>query len=333
MSKACILGTGAWGTALGQVLADNGYDVMMYGIVPNQVNDINAHRNTQYFNDHVFPESLKASSDLATCVKGAEIVVAAVPSFAVYDTVKKASAVMDSDPYVVSVSKGFDPNTDDFMFKTIRRAIASVKTHGVITLAGPSFAVEVAERLPTAVTAASPDLVDALFVQKAFSNGYFRVYSNSDEIGAECAGAIKNVIAVASGCLDGLGYSTNTRAALITRGLSEMARFALSMGGQLDTIYGLTGVGDLFLTCSSSESRNYQVGKAIGESGNAKAVLAKNTLTAEGVRTALVLHNKAVKSGIEMPICESVYQVLYEGKSPKGMVDLLMSRPLRSEVL
>lgn len=330
--KATVLGTGAWGTALAQVLADNGHEVTLWGVEKDQVDDLNLrHVNSRYFGPRVFPASLGATLDLSRALAGTKLIVVAVPTFAVASATTAAAPLIKGRPLVVSVSKGFNPATGGFMSETIRECLPAAKRSEVVTLAGPSFAVEVAARLPTAVTAASVNMADAARVQAAFSNKYFRVYSNADEVGAEYAGAIKNVIALASGCLDGLGYSTNTRAALITRGLAEMARFAISQGGKAETIYGLTGVGDLVLTCSSSESRNYQVGYAIGKSGDAQKVLAENKLTAEGVKSALILHGKAQKARVEMPICESVYRVIYQGENPRTMVYDLMERPLRAE--
>jgi len=329
--KAAILGTGAWGSALAQVLADNGHDVHMWGIDQNQVNNINAGNVDSFFEGISLPKNIHASTELKDVVKDSELIVIAVPTFAIKSTIQQMEQHLTLKPYIVSVAKGFDPETKDFVSNTIRNAISSSKRHEITTLAGPSFAVEVLHRMPTAVTSASPDINCALFIQKAFSNEYFRVYSNDDEIGAETAGAIKNVIAIAAGCLEGMGYETNTRSALITRGLSEMATYALSLGGKRTTIYGLTGVGDLVLTCSSSESRNYRLGKLIGETNNAKEVLSNNKMTAEGVSATKILHERFKEANIEMPICDYIYKVLYENVSPKEAIKDLMKRPLKPE--
>lgn len=329
--KVAILGTGAWGSALAQVLADNGNDVHMWGIVEKQVNDINNHNVDSFFKGIHLPSNVHATMDIESAVVGAKLIVMAVPTFAVSSTAKKIVPFLSEKPYIVSVAKGFDPQTKGYVSNSIRINIPSDKREEITTLAGPSFAIEVLNRMPTAITSASPDPSCALFVQQTFSNNYFRVYSNDDEVGAEIAGAIKNVIALASGCLDGLGYQTNTRAALITRGLLEMARYAISQGGKLTTIYGLTGLGDLVLTCSSIESRNYQVGKRIGQENDAQIVLKNNQLTAEGVSAAKILYEKAKKANISMPISECVYSVLYEHKKPSEAIKLLMERPLRSE--
>lgn len=330
--KAAVLGTGAWGTALAQVLADNGCNVCMWGVDPSQVEDIRDRRiNTAYFKDLHLPANLTATTDIGEAVTDAALMVVAVPSFAVRETVAKAAPSCVSGVLPISVAKGFDPVTGGFMSDAIREVLPASARREVVTLAGPSFAVEVAKRLPTAVVAASPDPESAHLCQSVFSNSYFRVYTNDDEIGAELCGAIKNVLALGAGCLDGMGYSTNTRAALITRGLAEMGRLVLALGGQASTVYGLTGLGDLVLTCSSSESRNYQVGFQIGRVGRAAPVLAGNRLTAEGVKASAILHEKAQKAQCEMPICDSIYRVLYEDADVSETIDNLMSRPLRRE--
>lgn len=330
--KAAVLGTGAWGTALAQVLADNGHTVYMWGIEPSQVSDIrDRHTNTAYFEDLELPRNITATEDIKEAVEDAALMVVAVPTFAVRETVRKAAPYINRGVLPISVAKGFDPQTGGFVSDAIRESLSGYMAREVVTLAGPSFAVEVVRRLPTAVVAASPSPESSILCQRAFSCSYFRVYTNDDEVGAELCGAIKNVIALASGCLEGMGYRTNTRSALITRGLAEMGRFVISQGGQYSTVYGLTGLGDLVLTCSSSESRNYQLGKKIGEAGRAEQVLKENKTTAEGVKACELLIQRARKAKVEMPICESIYKVLYEGADLKSVMEDLMSRPLRSE--
>lgn len=328
--KVGILGSGAWGTALAQVLDDNGHEVTIYAVVEKQRADLaERHRNSAYFQDTPFSPSIRATGSLKEAVEGMDAVVIAVPTFAVGEVTSKADACWRKDAILITVSKGFDPATKDLMGQVIAKRISS--PHPIVALAGPSFAAEVVRRDLTAVTAASKDLQAAKAVQRMFSNGYFRVYTNEDEIGAESAGAIKNVVAIAAGVVSGMGYGANARAGLITRGLSEMGRFVEAMGGKVDTIYGLTGVGDLLLTCSSEESRNFRVGFAIGKTSDAAKVLSDNTLTSEGVKASQLLHEKAVELGVDMPICEAVYKTLYEGEDPKEVVDGLMSRPLSEE--
>lgn len=328
--KIAVLGSGAWGTALAQVLVDNGHDVTIYGIVKEQVDDIQQHHiNSAYFQYTTFPETLKATMDIKQAVEGTDIVIIAVPTFAVGSTTKQIDGLIRDDTILVTVSKGFDPNTHDLMGDIIAKNLS--KPHHIVVLAGPSFAIEVVKRELTVVTAASVNQDAASKVQHAFSNDYFRVYTNDDEIGAEVCGAMKNIIALASGICSGLGYGTNARSGLITRGLVEMAHFVKALGGNIETIYGLTGVGDLVLTCSSMESRNFQVGNAIGRTLDAKSVLQNNKLTAEGVKAVQILHEKAKKLNVDLPICEAVYEALYENKNPKELVIELMHRPLKSE--
>lgn len=329
--RIAVLGSGAWGTALAQVLVDNGHDVTVYGIVKEQVEDIQQrHINSAYFQYITFPDSLKATMDIEEAVSGTDLVIVAVPTFAVGSTTKQIDSLIGPKTILVTVSKGFDPNTHDLMGDIIRKNLT--RDNPIVVLAGPSFAIEVVKRELTTVTAASTDPSAAYVVQHAFSNDYFRVYTNDDEIGAEVCGAMKNIIALASGICAGMGYGTNARSGLITRGLVEMAHFVKRLGGNVETIYGLTGVGDLILTCSSMESRNFQVGNAIGRTLDAKKVLENNKLTAEGVKASQILHEKAVAlGGVDMPICEAVYETLYEGRNPKDLVRELMHRPLKSE--
>lgn len=330
--KVGIIGSGAWGTALGQVLVDNKHDVVIYGVVQSQVEDLKErHINSAYYQHIRFPEELKATSILKEAVQGKDVVIIAAPTFAVASTTEQISPLLKKDAVIITVSKGFDPTTHDLMGKVIKDNLTSL--HPIVALAGPSFAIEVVRRELTIVAAASTDTKAAKKVQRIFSNNYFRVYTNDDEIGSECCGAIKNIIAIASGICQGLGYHTNARSGLITRGLTEMGKFVHKMGGKVETIYGLTGVGDLVLTCSSMESRNLQVGTAIGKTLDAKKVLEENKLTSEGVKASKILHEKAKKLKLEMPICEAVYKVLYEFKNPNEVVKSLMNRPLTSEAI
>ncbi len=330
--KAAVLGTGAWGTALAQVLADNGWDVCCWGIVEKQVQDIrDLHTNSTYFEHLSLPRNLTATDDLKEAIENASVIVVAVPSFAVRSTIEKAGPFLMKGALPVSVAKGFDPQTGGFMSQVIRQCLPRESgCMDVVTLAGPSFAVEVAQRLATAIVAASPTLASAKRCQECFSNSYFRVYTNDDEIGAELCGAVKNVIALAAGCLDGMGFKINTRSALITRGLLEMDKIVVASGGQTSTVYGLTGLGDLVLTCSSSTSRNYQLGYRIGQVGS-KQALAENRNTVEGVKACELLIERARKLGVDLPICESIYHVIYEGEDPRLVVSSLMNRPLKSE--
>lgn len=333
--KFAVLGNGSWGTALAQLLIDNGHDAILWGIDKKVNDEINInHTNSQYFgNETKLPETLKSTLDLKEALKDAIGIVIAVPTAAVRSICKQIDPLIISKTYIISVAKGFDPITDERMSQVIRSEIPEEKRHEVVSLIGPSHAEEVILRLLTLVTSTSLSHEDAKFVQEAFSNKYFRVYTNTDEIGAEYSVAIKNIIAIASGCLDGLGYGDNARAALVTRGLTEMVRFGVANGGKFETYMGLTGIGDLMVTCNSHHSRNFMAGYAIGKADSAIEFLKTNTKTVEGIRSAKTIHElNSGKLKVEMPICEAVYEVLFEGKKPSTLVDTLMLRTLKKEL-
>lgn len=229
------------------------------------------------------------------------------------------------------MAKGFNPGTNERLSEVLRRVIPEEKISSVVSLIGPSHAEEVVERQLTSIDAVSLKEEDAQTVQKLFSNEYMRIYTGDDEIGSELGAAVKNVMAIASGMIAGLGYKDNTRAALITRGLQEMIRFGTHFGGSPRTFIGLTGVGDLIVTCSSWNSRNFQAGYQIGKENDVRHFLDTNTKTTEGVRTAKIVHDLAQQEGIDMPICEEVYQILYEGKEPSECASDLMLRDLKKE--
>ncbi|MCF0246427.1 MAG: NAD(P)-dependent glycerol-3-phosphate dehydrogenase [Ileibacterium sp.] len=329
--KTAVIGSGSWGTALAQVLADNNQDVILYGIDENQVKDINEnHKNSVFFPETDLNPDLKATSDL-NAVKDAEIILLAVPSIAIGSVAKQINDLVDHPVIVVNVAKGFHPETNERMSVAIRRVMDPEKLSSVVSLIGPSHAEEVVERQLTSIDAVSQKEEDAKTVQNLFSNDYLRIYTGDDEIGSELGAAVKNVMAIASGIIAGLGYKDNTRAALITRGLQEMIRFGMEFGGRPQTFIGLTGVGDLIVTCSSENSRNFQAGYTIGKENDVKHFLETNKKTTEGIRTAKIVHELAAEKGIDMPICEEVYQILYEGKEPALCANDLMLRDLKRE--
>ncbi|RHM60629.1 MULTISPECIES: NAD(P)H-dependent glycerol-3-phosphate dehydrogenase [Coprobacillaceae] len=333
MSKIGILGTGSWATALGRVLHDNGHQVLLYGIDQNQIDDINMnHQNSQFFGDVVFEEGIKATNDLKETIKDAQYLLITIPTQFVKDTLKLVKPLLDKKITIINASKGFDLGTNMRMSDTIRSVLSEDEIEPVVSLIGPSHAEEVAIRMLTAVCSVSLNKECAKKVQRLFSNEYFRVYTMSDEIGAEYGVAMKNVIAVAAGVLSGLGYGDNSRAALITRGLSEMVRYGVKKGGKFETYLGLTGVGDLIVTCSSVHSRNFQAGLEIGKTNDAKTFMKNNKKTCEGIRTCRVIYEDQKQyDDIEMPITEAIYQVLYEGKEPKEEIKKLMLRELKPE--
>jgi len=334
--KVAILGTGSWATGLATVLDDNGVDIMMYGVDDREIEDINLrHCNYKYFRHVRLSQGLKATKDLAATIDGADYILITIPTQFVRDTLELIKPLLTKKVTFINASKGFDMNTNMRISDTIR----SVFTVGedinpVVSLIGPSHAEEVVIRMLTAVCAVSVDEETARKVQKIFSNDYLRVYTSTDEIGAELGAAYKNVIAVASGILAGLGYGDNARAALITRGLAEIIRYGSLKGGKMETFFGLTGVGDLIVTCSSVHSRNFQAGQDIGKANNASDFMVGNTKTVEGVRTCKVIAEemKADHPEVELPIVNAVYDVLYNNVKPSEKILELMNRELKPEM-
>ena len=329
--KTVVIGSGSWGTALAQVLADNKEEVIIYGIEKSEIDDINLnHENSKYFEGVELNPNLKATDDI-TVVKDADIVLLAVPTFAIEGICLQIDPYLKNNIIVVNVSKGFHPETSERMSEVIRRCISKDHLSSVVSLIGPSHAEEVVIRLLTTIDAVSLKEEDAQAIQRTFSNNYLRIYTGDDEIGSELGVAIKNVMAIASGILSGLGYQDNTRAALITRGLQEMIRYGVFFGGKQQTFMGLTGIGDLIVTCTSIHSRNFEAGYQIGKENDVTNFLKYNKKTVEGVRTAKIVHKVAKENNIDMPICEEVYQILFEGKEPKTCANDLMLRELKKE--
>ena len=329
--KTVVIGSGSWGTARAQVLADNKEEVIIYGIEKNEIDDINLnHENSKYFEGVELNPNLKATDDI-TVVKDADIVLLAVPTFAIEGICLQIDPYLKNNIIVVNVSKGFHPETSERMSEVIRRCISKEHLSSVVSLIGPSHAEEVVIRLLTTIDAVSLKEEDAQVIQRTFSNNYLRIYTGDDEIGSELGVAIKNVMAIASGILSGLGYQDNTRAALITRGLQEMIRYGVFFGGKQQTFMGLTGIGDLIVTCTSIHSRNFEAGYQIGKENDVTNFLKYNKKTVEGVRTAKIVHKVAKENNIDMPICEEVYQILFEGKEPKTCANDLMLRELKKE--
>lgn len=329
--KTVVIGSGSWGSGLAQVLADKKEDVIIYGMCEEEIQDINEnHRNSRYFPNVVLNENLKATTDIQV-VKDADVIVLSVPSIAIESVCEQVGNLVDKKVIIVNTAKGFHPSNNERMSEVIRDAMPKEKLSSVVSLIGPSHAEEVVERMLTTICAVSLNEEDAKTIQHLFSNDYLRVYRGSDEIGSEIGVAVKNAIALASGMLAGLGYGDNTRAALITRGLTEMIRYGTAFGGKKETFMGLTGIGDLIVTCTSVHSRNFQAGFDIGKSGSAKIFWETNTKTVEGVRTAKIVHDVAKQKGIDMPIVNEIYKVLYEEKNPVQSAQDLMLRDLKPE--
>lgn len=329
--KISIIGSGSWGTALANVAADNFHDVSMYGREQDIVNEINNnHTNNYYLPNALINTKVVATTNLKSSVEDKDIIVLAVPSGAIESVCKSINPLINKKSIIVNVAKGFNSNNER-LSNTIRGSISCEKREEIVSLIGPSHAEEVIQRLYTAISAVSIDERAAKIVQKAFSNDYLRVYTLHDEIGAEYACACKNVIAIASGIISGLGFGDNTLAALITRGLAEISRLGIIMGGEMETYLGLTGVGDLVVTCTSVHSRNFQAGLKIGKDDGVEDFFKNNKATVEGIRSCKVVHQLAKEKNVEMPITNAVYKVLYENKKPANIIKDLMKRDLKSE--
>jgi glycerol-3-phosphate dehydrogenase (NAD(P)+) len=321
------VGGGAWGTALGAHCARAALPVRLWAREPEVAEAVNrAHENPLFLPGVTLPPTLEASSSLAEVLEGAAIVLVVVPSEFARGLYREMRPRLHPGAVLVSATKGLELDT---LLRMTRVAAEEVPGQPLAVLSGPSFALEVARALPTAVVAAAGDHGVAQSVQRALSSATFRVYSSQDVVGVELAGALKNVIAIAAGIIDGLGYGHNTEAALITRGLAEISRLAGPLGGRPETLAGLAGLGDLVLTCTGALSRNRQVGQGLGR--GLSLAEASSGRMAEGVRTTLAACALAEREGIEMPIAQQMKAVLYEGRSPGEALEALMLRSLKRE--
>lgn len=329
MSRITVIGDGGWGTSLAITLNGNGHEVTIWGPDAAYLDEIRARRDNRKFLPGVpLPETLRWTANEAEAMAGAAAVVLAVPSRFYAATLRRFAPHLPENFHAVSVSKGFDPDTHQ---RLSALAVEAWKHPGVAALSGPSHAEEAARGVPTAVTVASERPEEALFWQEAFNNRSFRVYTSEDIIGVEVGGALKNVIALAAGICDGLGYGDNTKAALMTRGLAEMSRLGERLGAQTLTFSGLSGIGDLMVTGMSRHSRNRGVGERIGRGESMESILGNMVQVAEGVWTAKAAMLLAGELGIDLPITREVHAVLYEGKDPREAVQSLMARPPKPE--
>lgn len=327
-----VLGAGSWGTTLAGLLADKGLDVTLWAREDEVCSSINSqHENTVFLPGVALPESLKASGSLKEALFGASLVVSVVPTQYLRAVLEEAREFVSPEVLVVSATKGIEISS----LRTPSGIISEVLGPGgfgeLAVLSGPSFAKEVAKKLPAAVTVASVSAEAAGKTQEIFSTSYFRVYTNTDVIGVEIGGALKNVVAIASGISDGLALGLNARAALITRGLAEITRLGVSLGSNPETFYGLSGLGDLVLTCTGALSRNYTVGVEIGKGEGLDEITGKMRMVAEGVKTAEAARELGHKNGVDMPITEAVCDIIHGKKSPKEAVGELMTRKLKGE--
>jgi len=323
--RCAVIGSGSWGTALGVQLARSGDEVRMWSRTAEAAKDIQDRReNARYLPGLRLPDRMECSADLAYVLDGADLVVAVVPSQSMRDVLSDAVALIPDDAVVCCASKGVENGTLLTMHDVMLQVLPPVLHPRLCALAGPSFAREVADGRPTAVVVASQDEQAAQLVADAFHGGAFRVYHTDDMVGAELGGALKNVIAIATGVADGIGAGLNARAALITRGLAEIGRLAVSRGANPLTLAGLAGMGDLVLTCTGDLSRNRRVGLGLGHGKTLEQILEELGQVAEGVSTTRSARNLGKQAGVEMPITEEVYLMLYENKPvPEALRDLL----------
>lgn len=333
MKKVAVIGAGSWGTAIAFVLAENGHDCLIWARRPDQVQEINEkHSNESYLPGVQLPSSLKATSDLHIAANHGDVMVLAVPTKAMRDVCTELNQILTGPKLVVHVSKGIEPDSLKRISEMIEEELDPSKRRAVVALSGPSHAEEVVLRHPTTVTAASADVEAAEQVQDLFMSPYFRVYTNHDLLGVEIGAALKNVIALAAGVSDGLGYGDNAKAALITRGLAEITRLGVKMGANPQTFSGLTGLGDLIVTCTSVHSRNWKAGHMLGQGKSLEEVTEGMGMIIEGVRTAKAVHQLAIRYDVPMPLSEALYTVLFEDVPPKEAVDQLMKRMKKQEV-
>lgn len=330
--KAAVIGAGSWGTALAMVLADCGHDVRLWAHDPEVVTSLREkHENSRYMPGFRTPANLVGTGDLEEALTGAELVVLVSPSHVTREVTTRAAPYLPKNVPIVCATKGIENGTLMTMSEVLEDVLEPELHPYLSFLSGPSFAKEVAQRLPTAVVVAARWERIALIVQKAFAVPVFRVYTSPDVMGVELGGALKNVIAIAAGASDGLGFGHNARSGLITRGLAEIGRLAVRKGAHPLTLSGLAGMGDLVLTCTGELSRNRTVGLKLGQGQTIDEILADMSQVAEGVKTAKSAYELAVQLNVEMPLTEAVYKVLYEGVTAREAVDLILARELKPE--
>lgn len=327
--KIAVLGSGGWGTALAMLLVENGHEVILWSYLEEESQRLRETGENPLLPGVKLPQGLQYTWDLS-CVKGCGAVIMATPSFGVRTTAEQIRPYLTPETILISVSKGIEKGTSLRMTEIIRQATGDLCP--VAALSGPSHAEEVARRVPTAVVSACPDQVVAEQVQDLFLNDRFRVYSSSDVIGVELGAALKNVMALCTGCCRGMEFGDNTIAMLMTRGLAEMARLGVALGGRRETFAGLAGMGDLIVTCTSLNSRNYRAGILIGQGVPVDQAIAQIGAVVEGYYAVDSARELAARLGVEMPITQAAYEVLYEGRSPREALQALMRRKKRHEI-
>lgn len=332
MSKVAVIGAGSWGTALSIVLADNGHDVRLWTHRREQADIINTtHKNKNYL-EIMIPQKIKAFYNLEEAINNVSAIVLVIPTKAIREVCEQLNKVLKHNVTIIHASKGIEPGSLKRVSQMISEEMDEYSQEEIVVLSGPSHAEEVGKRQPTTVTVSSRSNQNAELAQDLFINESFRVYTSPDIVGIELGGALKNIIALGAGISDGLGYGDNAKAALITRGLAEIARLGTSLGANPLTFLGLPGVGDLIVTCTSVHSRNWRAGNLLGKGQKLDDVLNQMGMVVEGVRTTKAAHQFAQKQQIEMPITNGIYQILFEDMSPKDVVEQLMSRNKKEEM-
>jgi glycerol-3-phosphate dehydrogenase (NAD(P)+) len=330
--RAAVIGGGSWGTALAAVLGSNGHEVVVWAHDPEVARALTEkHENPKYLTGLRLPDPVSGTNDLGQALAGAELVVAASPSHVTRAVMRDALPALPRATPIVCATKGIENDSLLTMHEVLEDVLPAEMHPYLVCLSGPSFAKETVLRLPTAVVVASPWERMAQRVQRYFSNDYFRVYTSIDVAGVELGGSLKNVCAIAAGISDGMGFGSNTRAAIMTRGLAELVRLAVKKGANPLTLSGLAGMGDLVLTCTGELSRNRAVGLGLGRGEKLPEILRGMTQVAEGVRTAKSVHDLAQKLGVDVPLHEAIYRILYEDLPPKAALQSLTSRELKSE--
>lgn len=330
--RIAVIGAGSWGTALASRLAANGHDTLLWAYEPELVTEINAsHTNTPYLPGLKLHPDLVCTGNLQEAVAGRSMILLVTPVQVLRSVLKQLALLVPRDAIIANASKGIELETLLTVSQICRELLGDDALSRYVALSGPTFAREVAQELPSLIVAASCNESSAQRVQAAFSCQALRVYTNSDVVGVELGGAVKNVIAIAAGICDGLGFGHNARAALITRGLAEMNRLGLAMGAQAATFAGLAGMGDLVLTCTGDLSRNRTVGFKLGQGQRLTEILAEMRMVAEGVKSAESVYGLARRLGVEMPIVENTYQILHDDKPARQAVTELMARDLKAE--
>ena len=330
--KIGLIGSGSFGTALGSLLADKGYDVLMWTRSIDQADGINKeHKNRKHLSDLTLPEKLNASTSLEEVVRDKDLILSAPPSHVLTEIIHQIKDYLPAHAPIVSATKGIENGTLRMVSEIFESELPGRLQKNLSYLSGPSFAREIINRVPTVVSIASKNENTAKAVQEVFSFTYFRTYWTPDVVGVELGGSLKNVIAIAAGVVDGLGQGQNSRAAVITRGLNEITRLGVKKGADPMTFLGPSGIGDLVLTCCGDLSRNRTVGIKLGQGKKLAEILSEMNEVAEGVKTTKSAYDLSQKLGVSMPITEEIYKMLYEDKSPKDVLRDLMGRDLKRE--